>query len=63
SLVKGSQMVREQSARLAACINDLAALTELLKELAERFKHGCSQNPRKAKPNTSQRFDNGCAFS
>lgn len=63
SLVKGSQMVREQSACLAACINDLAALTGLLEELAERFKHGCSQNPRKTKPNTSQRFDNCSAFS
>jgi len=63
SLVKGGQMVREQSTRLAACINDLAALTELVKELADRFLYGCSLNTRKAKPNTSQRFDGASAFS
>lgn len=62
SLVKGAQMVREQSARLASCINDLEALTELLKEWADRFNYGCSLNTRKTKPNTSQRFDIGCAF-
>jgi hypothetical protein len=63
SLVKGCQMIREQSARMAACINDFKVLTELLKELAERFTYGCSLNSRKIKPNTSQRFDRGCAFS
>jgi hypothetical protein len=63
SLVKGCQMVREQSARLAACINDLDALTDLLKELADRFHYGCSLNTRKTKPNTSQRFDMEDAFS
>ncbi len=62
SLVKGCQMVREQSARMAGCINDFKALTELLKELAQRFTYGCSLNSRKTKPNTSQRFDMGCAF-
>ncbi|MDO9105047.1 MAG: hypothetical protein Q7U57_09230, partial [Methylovulum sp.] len=61
-LVKGCQMIREQSARMASCINDLEALTELLKELAERFTYGCSLNSRKTKPNTSQRFDIGSAF-
>lgn len=61
-LVKGAQMVREQSARLASCINDLEALTELLKEWADRFNHGCSLNTRKTKPNTSQRLDIGRAF-
>lgn len=63
SLVKGCQMVREQSPRLASCINDLEALTELLKELAGRFTYGCSLNSRKTKPNTSQRFDMAYAFS
>jgi len=63
SLVKGCQMVREQSARLAACINDLDSLTGLLKELADRFNYGCSLNTRKTKPNTSQRFDMADAFS
>ncbi len=63
SLVKGCQRVREQSARLAACINDLDSLTGLLKELADRFNYGCSLNTRKTKPNTSQRFDMADAFS
>ena len=63
SLVKGCQMVREQSARLASYINDLDALTGLLKELADRFNYGCSLNTRKTKPNTSQRFDMADAFS
>lgn len=62
SLVKGCQMVREQSARLSSCINDFAALVELLKELAERFEYGCSMNPRKKKPNTYQRLEAGQAF-
>lgn len=63
SLVKGCQMIKEQSARLAACMEDLEALTALLKELAERFKQGCSLNPRKKHPNTSQRLKSGRAFS
>ncbi|MGZ8237071.1 MAG: IS4 family transposase [Methylobacter sp.] len=63
SLVKGCQMIREQSARLAACINDFGTLVDLLKEWADRFKYGCSQNPRKKKPNTSQCVDRGYAFS
>ncbi|WP_157203397.1 MULTISPECIES: hypothetical protein [Methylomicrobium] len=56
-------MIKEQSARLAACMEDLEALTALLKELAERFKQGCSLNPRKKHPNTSQRLKSGRAFS
>jgi hypothetical protein len=63
SLAKGCQMIREQSVRIAGCINDREALTELLKELAERFTYGCSLNSRKIKPNTSQRFDMAYAFS
>jgi Transposase DDE domain len=62
SLVKGCQLVREQSARLASSINDFAALVELLKELAERFDYGCSMNPRKKKPNTYQRLEAGQVF-
>jgi hypothetical protein len=63
SLVKGCQMLKEQSARLAACINDPAALVQLLKELAERFQHGCSVNKRKKKPNTCQNLKNGFQFA
>lgn len=56
SLVKGCQMIREQSARLSACINNLTALIQFLEELAERFAYGCSMNPRKKKPNTYQKL-------
>jgi hypothetical protein len=63
SLVKGCQMLREQSARLACCMNDFAALVQLLKELAERFQHGCALNPRKKKPNTCQKLINGYEFA
>ena len=56
SLVKGCQMIKGQAERLASCINDIGALVSLLKELAERFDHGCLLNPRKKKPNTSQRL-------
>jgi hypothetical protein len=52
SLVKGGQMIKEQAARLAACINDVNALTQLLREFTERFQIGCRQNPRKTRPNT-----------
>jgi hypothetical protein len=62
SLVKGCQMIKEQSARLAHCIGDFDALVELLKELADRFEQGCSLNARKKKPNTSQRLETGGVF-
>jgi len=63
SLVKGCQMIKEQSARLACCLDDSVALTQLLKELAERFQRGCSLNARKKKPNTSQQLINGYKFA
>jgi hypothetical protein len=63
SLVKGCQMIKEQSARLACCVDDPDALTRLLKELAERFQRGCSLNPRKKKPNTCQKLINGYEFA
>jgi hypothetical protein len=56
SLVKGCQMLREQSARLACCIDDPAGLVRLLEELAMRFEHGCSLNTRKKHPNTCQQL-------
>ncbi len=63
SLVKGCQMIKEQSARLACCIDDLPALVRLLEELAGRFQHGCSLNTRKKKPNTCQQLKNGYKFA
>ncbi|MGJ0428983.1 IS4 family transposase [Methylobacter sp.] len=62
SLVKGCQMIKEQSARLAHCIDDFDVLVELLEELADRFEQGCSLNARKKKPNTSQQLEAGSAF-
>ncbi len=43
SLVKGEQMIKEQAARLAACINNIEALTQLLREFRERFQIGWRQ--------------------
>jgi hypothetical protein len=63
SLVKGCQMIKEQTERLANCLNDVNALMAFLKELAERFNYSCSLNARKKKPNTSQRIDSKYAFS
>ncbi len=57
SLVKGHQMIKEQSSGLAKCIDDLEALANFLKELADRFNHGCSMNKRKKKLNTCQRIE------
>lgn len=63
SLVKGFQLIREQSARLAECLNNLEVLRQLLIEFAERFKIGCSLNPRKKQPNACQQLKNGYKFS
>ena len=63
SLVKGTQMIREQSARLAVCMNDFDQLVSLLEELAERFEYGCSLNRRKNKPNTADQLINGYQYS
>jgi hypothetical protein len=59
SLVKGGQMIKEQAARLAACINNLDTLTQLLREFTERFQIGCRQNPRKTRPNTWRQLAEG----
>ena len=63
SLVKGTQMIREQSARLADAMNDFDKLVLLLKEFAERFEIGCSLNRRKKKPNTADQLINGYQYS
>jgi len=63
SLVKGTQMIREQSACLAKCMNDYDQLVLLLEELAERFERGCSLNRRKNKPNTADQLMNGYQYS
>lgn len=60
SLVKGCQMIKEQSAYLASCVEDFHALKRVLEELAERFRYGCALNSRKKNPNTYQRLDAGC---
>jgi hypothetical protein len=52
SLVKGVQMIREQSAHLAYVINDNEQLILTLQDIAQRFLIGCSINKRKAKLNT-----------
>ena len=56
SLVKSCQLLREQSPRLAACLDNREALLALLDEFTERFKQGCSLNPRKKQPNSYQRI-------
>ncbi|NOR81303.1 MAG: hypothetical protein GQ529_10820 [Methyloprofundus sp.] len=56
-------MIREQSARLAVCMNDFYQLISLLEELAERFEYGCSLNRRKNKPNTADQLINGYQYS
>lgn len=63
SLVKGFQLIREQSVRLAECVNDLEALKQLIIEFSERFKIGCSLNPRKKQPNACQQLKKGYKFS
>ena len=62
SLVKGCQLLREQSPRLAACLDNREALLALLNEFAERFKYGCALNPRKKQPNSYQRIVNKRVF-
>lgn len=63
SLVKGCQMIREQSARLAQCVNDLTALIALLEDISLRFKGGCSLNTRKKQPNSCQQLKSGYKFA
>jgi hypothetical protein len=63
SLVKGNQMIKEQSSYLAKSMSGLEALANFLKELADRFNHGCSMNNRKKKLNTWQRLELRCAYT
>lgn len=63
SLVKGTQMLREQAARLAECLNHTGKLVSFLKELAERFQYGCSLNKRKKKPGTMDQLINGYHYA
>ena len=63
SLVKGTQMLREQSARLAECINHQDSLVALLKEFSKRFEYGCSLNTRKKKPNTTDQLIHGYQYA
>jgi hypothetical protein len=52
SLVKGVQMIREQSSFLAHAIHDFHFLISVLNDLSQRFLYGCSLNRRKRKLNT-----------
>lgn len=57
SLIKSGQLIKEQAARLAACINDIDALAQLLSAFTERFQIGCRQNTQKSVTNKhSNRF-------
>jgi len=56
SLVKGVQMIREQSAHLAHVVNDYEQLILALKDILHRFS--CSLNKRKRKLNTVDLMDN-----
>ena len=58
SLVKGVQMIREQSAHLAHVINDYKQLILTLKDISQRFLYGCSVNRRKSKLNTVDQMVN-----
>jgi len=59
SLIKGGQMIKEQAAGLAAYINDIDDLTQLLQEIAKRFQVGCRQNKRKNHHNTWRQLLDG----
>jgi len=63
SLIKGGQMIREQSVRLAVCFNDIKAVVRLLRELTQRFDVGCRQNKRLTHPNTWVQLLEGYEFS
>jgi hypothetical protein len=52
SLVKGVQMIREQSTHLAHVVNDYEQLVSTLKDISQRFSYGCSINKRRKKLNT-----------
>jgi hypothetical protein len=53
-------MIKEQAARLTACINNLDTLTQLLREFTEHFQIACRQNPRKTRTNTWRQLAEGC---
>jgi len=63
SLVKAGQLIREQSSRLAVCMNNLDALVSFLIDLSHRFNIGCRMNKRKKHPNTYQQLIDGYEFS
>lgn len=61
SLVKGVQMIREQSAHLAHVVNDYEQLVSTLKDISQRFSYGCSNNKRRKKLNTVDQMANWSA--
>jgi hypothetical protein len=62
SLVKGTQLIKEQSARFAEAVGDRNKLLAFLAEMSERFQHGCRLNKRKNNPNTIDQLM-GATFS
>jgi len=52
SLVKGTQLIKEQTARFAEAVEDKSKLIMFLLDMSKRFKHGCSLNKRRTNPNT-----------
>jgi len=54
SLVKATQLIKDQAARFAKAVNNKEELIVFLDELFTYFSHGCSLNKRKKHPNTAQ---------
>ena len=52
NVVKGVQMIREQSTHLAHVIKYYEQLILTLKDISHRFSYGCSLNKRRKKLNT-----------
>lgn len=56
SLVKATQLIKEQCARFAEAVQDEETLLHFLRDMSERFAHGCRLNKRKKRPNTCDRL-------
>jgi len=63
SLVKGTQLIKEQAARLAEAIGDKNKLLAFLAEMSKRFQQGCLLNKRKKSPNTIDQLIECSQFS
>lgn len=63
SLVKGTQLIKEQAARLAEAVEDRNKLLAFLAEMSIRFQQGCLLNKRKTNPNTIDQLIGCSPFS